>query len=171
VDGAIAFVLSAPDHARSMPKPAVRINALGGAITDRGTTWEQRPDYPKMQMFDAAEQLWNRTDLTIADVDVAQLYDGFSFVTLSWLEALGFCNLGESGPYVEGGNRIRLGADIPINTYGGQLSAGRLHGHWLVHEAITQLRGEAGDRQVPDAQVALAAGGSGPFGGCVLLTR
>ena len=78
-----------------------------------------------------------------ADVDIAELYDGFTFLTLAWLEALGFCGTGESGPFVEGGTRIALGGDLPLNTYGGQLSAGRMHGYWVLHEACLQLRGEA----------------------------
>jgi acetyl-CoA acetyltransferase len=124
-----------------------------------------------MMMFDAAEQMWARSELTPADVDVAEIYDGFSFIALSWLEALGFCGRGEGGPFVEGGDRIRLGGELPINTYGGQMSAGRMHGYWLLHEACLQLRGQAGARQVDGAEVAVAAAGSGPVGGCLLLTR
>jgi acetyl-CoA acetyltransferase len=171
VDGSVAIVLSAADHAENLDHPAVRINAVGGAISGRGFTWEQRTDFPKMMMFDAAQQLWSRSDLSPDDVDVAEIYDGFSFIALSWLEALGFCGIGEGGPFVEGGARIRLGGDLPINTYGGQLSAGRMHGYWLLHEACSQLRGEAGARQVEGAEVAVAAAGSGPFAGCMLLTR
>ena len=96
-----------------------------------------------------AAHLWTRTDLTPADVDVAELYDGFSFLTMTWLEALGFCGKGESGPFVEGGSRIALDGELPVNTHGGQLSAGRLHGFGFIHEAVTQMRGEAGERQVP----------------------
>ena len=97
-----------------------------------------------MAAKDAAAQMWARTDLQPADVDVAELYDGFSILTLSWLEALGFCGEGEAGGFVDGGRRIRLGGELPLNTYGGQLSAGRLHGFWLFHEAVLQLRGQAG---------------------------
>jgi hypothetical protein len=60
---------------------------------------------------------------------------------------------------------------LPLNTYGGQLSAGRLHGYWLLHEACLQIRGQASPRQVPGADVAVAAAGAGPLGGCLLLTR
>ena len=107
-----------------------------------------------------------------ADVDVAQLYDGFTFLTLAWLEALGLCDEGGSGPFVEGGTRIALDGELPLNTYGGQLSAGRMHGYWVLHEACLQLRGLAGDRQVPNRpEVAVVAAGGGPIAGCVLLTR
>jgi acetyl-CoA acetyltransferase len=123
-----------------------------------------------MASRDAGAQLWSRTDLTPADVDTAQLYDGFSFLALAWLEALGFCGKGESGPFVEGG-RIELGGALPMNTWGGQLSGGRLHGFGFLAEAIRQLRGECGERQVPDCEVAMVANGGGPVAGCMLLTR
>jgi acetyl-CoA acetyltransferase len=171
IDGSVALIISAADFASDMPNPAVRFNAVGGAIHDRGYTWDQRSDFPKMMMFDAAEQMWARTDLRPSDMHFGELYDGFTFITLSWIEALGFAPVGEGGRFVEGGERIRLGGEFPINTYGGQLSAGRMHGSWLFHEACLQLRGQAGERQVNGAEVAVAAGGSGPFAGCMVLTR
>jgi acetyl-CoA acetyltransferase len=171
IDGSVALIVSSADYGADSPKPAVRINAIGGAVYERGNTWDQRADFPGMMMFDAARQLWGRTDLQPGDVDVAQIYDGFSYIALSWLEALGFCGRGEGGAFVAGGQRIRLGGELPVNTYGGQLSAGRMHSYWLLHEACLQLRGEAGVRQVEGAEVAVAAAGSGPLGGCVLLTR
>ena len=116
--------------------------------------------------------MWARTDLTAADVDIAELYDGFSFLTMSWLEALGFCGHGESGPFVEGGARIARDGDLPLNTNGGQLSGGRLHGFGFLHEACAQLRGDAGDRQVRrPLDVAVVGNGGGPVAGCLLLTR
>jgi acetyl-CoA acetyltransferase len=125
-----------------------------------------------MSARDAGAHLWTRTDLTPADVDVAELYDGFSFLTLVWLEALGFCGRGESGPFVEGGSRIAREGELPLNTNGGQLSAGRLHGFGFLHEAVLQLRGEGGARQVPrQPEVAAVANGGGPIAGCMLLTR
>jgi acetyl-CoA acetyltransferase len=104
-------------------------------------------------------------------VDVAELYDGFTFLTFAWLEALGFCADGEAGPFVEGAARIALEGPLPLNTYGGQLSAGRMHGNWVLHEACLQLRGQAGERQIPRHDVAVASNGGGPIAGCMLLTR
>jgi acetyl-CoA acetyltransferase len=105
-------------------------------------------------------------------VQVANLYDGFSILTLIWLEALGFCGKGESGAYVEGGLRIARDGELPLNTGGGQLSAGRLHGFGLLWETCIQLWGEGGDRQVAgNPEVGLAAAGGGPLAGCLLLTR
>ncbi|MGD9798131.1 MAG: thiolase family protein [Acidimicrobiia bacterium] len=168
IDGSVALVVSAADHAADCPNPPVRVEAIGGSPGLGG--WDQRPDYPKMASADAAVELWGRTDLRPTDVDVAQLYDGFTFLTFAWLEALEFCGEGEAGPFVEGGTRIGPGGQLPLNTYGGQLSAGRMHGYWVLHEACLQLRGQAGERQVPGAEVAVAAAGGGPIAGCILLT-
>jgi acetyl-CoA acetyltransferase len=170
VDGSVAVVVSAVDHAPDCPHPPVRVAAMGGS--SRADGWVNRPDYPKMASVDAAGEMWSRTDLTPADVDVAELYDGFTFLTIAWLEALGFCGDGEGGPFVESGKRIALDGELPLNTYGGQLSAGRMHGYWVLHEACLQLRGDAGARQVPgDPEVAVVAAGGGPIAGCLLLTR
>ena len=170
VDGSIAFVISHVDHAPDCPNPALRVEAMGGSPGDGG--WIHRPDYPKMASVDAAAQMWGRTDLRPPDVDIAELYDGFTFLTFAWLEALGLCGDGEAGPFVDGATRIALDGDLPLNTYGGQLSAGRMHGYWVLHEACVQLRGEAGDRQVAKApEVAVVSNGGGPIAGCLLLTR
>jgi acetyl-CoA acetyltransferase len=169
VDGAIALVVSAGDHAPDCPNPPIRVEAMGATVATGG--WVDRPDYPKMASVDTAADLWSETTLTPADVDVAELYDGFTFLTFAWLEALGLCGDGEAGPFVEGGTRIALDGELPLNTYGGQLSAGRMHGYWILHEACVQLRGQGGDRQVAGApEVAVAAAGGGPIAGCLLLT-
>ncbi|WP_179475666.1 thiolase family protein [Mycolicibacterium vinylchloridicum] len=169
IDGSIALIVSHADYAPDCPNPAVRVEAIGGAYGSGG--WFHRDDFPKMASVEAAAEMWSRTDLKPTDVDVAELYDGFTFLTLAWLEALGFCADGEAGPFVEGATRIALDGELPLNTYGGQLSAGRLHGYWLLHEACLQLRGQAGDRQlVRRPEVAVAAAGGGPIAGSMLLT-
>jgi acetyl-CoA acetyltransferase len=170
VDGSVAIVVSAADHEPGCPNPAVRIAAVGTALRGR-PSWDQGEDYPRGAAWDAAAQMWSRTDLKPNDVAVAQVYDGFTILALDWLEALGFCGIGEGGSFVDGGANIGLGGALPLNTYGGQLSAGRLHGYWLLHEACLQIRGQAGARQVNGADVAVAAAGGGPLGGCLLLTR
>lgn len=170
IDGAAAFVISRAEHASACPSLPVRFEALGCAIHGQ-MSWEYRDAYPAMAASDAAAQMWSRTDLRPADVDVAEIYDGFSFLAMTWIEALGFCGRGESGPFIEGGQRISLGGELPLNTYGGQLSAGRLHGYWVLHEAVTQLRGDAGERQVSGAEVAVVTAGGGHRMGCLLLTR
>jgi acetyl-CoA acetyltransferase len=170
IDGSIAVVVSPADYASDCPSRPVRVEAIGGSPGSGG--WFHRPDYPNMASVDAAAQMWSRTDLKPPDLDIAQLYDGFTYLTLAWLEALGICGQGEAGPFVEGGGRIALDGQLPLNTYGGQLSAGRMHGYWVLHEACLQLRGQAGERQVSrQPEVAVVSNGGGPIAGCILLTR
>jgi acetyl-CoA acetyltransferase len=169
IDGSIALVISHADYAADCPSRPVAVEAIGGAYGSGG--WFHRDDFPKMASTEAAAEMWSRTDLSASDVNVAELYDGFTFLTFAWLEALGFCADGEAGPFVEGATRIALDGALPLNTYGGQLSAGRMHGYWLLHEACLQLRGQAGDRQLAHRpEVAVAAAGGGPIAACVLLT-
>jgi acetyl-CoA acetyltransferase len=171
VDGSTAVIVSAAEHAGEVDHPVARVEAMGTALRGR-PSWDQWDDMTTMAARDAGAHLWSRTDLRPADVDIAQLYDGFSFLTLVWLEALGFCGRGESGPFVEGGARIARDGELPVNTHGGQLSAGRLHGFGFLHEALVQLRGEGGERQVArQPEVAVVANGGGPIAGCMLLTR
>ncbi len=171
VDGATAVIVSWRDGARVLQRQPIAVEAVGSALHGR-PSWEQFDDLTTMAARDAGAMLWRRTDLRPSDVDVAELYDGFSFIALTWLESLGFCGKGEGGPFIEGGKRIALDGEIPLNTNGGQLSGGRLHGYGFLHEACVQLWGEGGARQVPDApEVAVAAAGGGPLAGCLLLTR
>ena len=172
-DGGTAIIVSRKEIAKDMKKKPIQVEAIGSAIHGR-PSWDQFDDMTTMALRDAAAMLWKRTDYKPKDVEVAELYDGFSFLTLAWLEALGFCGKGESGPYVEGGARIAPDGELPLNTNGGQLSGGRLHGYGFLHEACVQLWGEGGERQVKrkhgDPKVALAAAGGGPLGGCMLLS-
>jgi acetyl-CoA acetyltransferase len=171
VDGSTAVVVSAVEHAGAVDHPVARVEAVGTALRGR-PSWDQFDDMTSMPARDAAAHMWSRTDLRPADVDVAELYDGFSWLAMAWLEALGFCGPGESGPFIEGGGRIALDGELPLNTHGGQLSAGRLHGFGFLHEAVVQLRGEGGDRQAPGSpEVAVVANGGGPVAGSMLLTR
>ncbi|TFH23040.1 MAG: thiolase family protein, partial [Myxococcales bacterium] len=135
VDGCTAFVVSAIDTAADLAKPEVRVEAVGSALHGR-PSWDQFDDLTTMALRDAGKLLWERTDLKPGDVEVAELYDGFSFIAMAWLEALGFCAKGESGAFIEGGERIALDGELPLNTHGGQLSAGRLHGYGFLHEAV-----------------------------------
>jgi acetyl-CoA acetyltransferase len=171
VDGSTALVVSTVDHTGAVDHAVARVEAVGTALGGR-PSWEQWDDLTTMPARTTAEHMWSRTDLRPADVDLAQLYDGFSWLSMSWLEALGFCGPGESGPFVEGGHRIALDGELPLNTDGGQLSAGRLHGYGYLHEAVLQLRGEAGERQVAGPpEIAVVSNGGGPIAGCLLLSR
>jgi acetyl-CoA acetyltransferase len=169
IDGSTAIVVSHPSARADLPKPPLRIEAVGTALRGRAVR-DQWEDLTTFGLRDAAAMLWERTDLTPADVDVAQLYDGFSFMALAWLEALGFCARGEGGPFVEGGHRIARDGVLPLNTGGGQLSAGRLHGFGHVREAARQLWGDAGAHQVPGEPAVAVVSNGGPSAGCLLLT-
>jgi acetyl-CoA acetyltransferase len=170
-DGATAVIVSRIDRAADLRKPPLRVEAVGGAIDGR-PSWDQFEDLSTMAMRSVGPQLWSRTDLTPSDVQLLEAYDGFSFITMCWLEALGFCGRGESGPFIEGGERIARDGQLPLNTHGGQLSAGRLHGYGFLHEAAVQMWGEGGDRQVKKVpEIAIAAAGGGNTCGALLLTR
>jgi acetyl-CoA acetyltransferase len=169
-DGATAFIVSRREMAEDLAKPPVYIEAMGAAIHDR-PSWDQLRDLTRTVGTDAAAQMWGRTSLTPADVGMAQIYDGFSYLTMLWLEALQLCEVGGSGSFVEGGTRIGRDGSLPLNTWGGQLSGGRLHGYGFLHEACVQLRGEGGERQVASRhKVAAVAAGGGNTCGCFLVT-
>jgi acetyl-CoA acetyltransferase len=170
-DASVAVIVSAVDAARDLAKPPVLVEAVGTQLTER-VTWEQSTITHEPQVLGPAAHLWSRTSLRPSDVQVAELYDGFTFNCVSWLEALGFCGIGEAKDFLDGGKAIaRDGGVVALNTHGGQLSAGRTHGMGLVHEAIVQLRGEGGDRQVAGAQAAVVSSGGLTPGGAMLLRR
>ncbi|MEE3849469.1 OB-fold domain-containing protein [Gordonia sp. LSe1-13] len=168
-DGAVAVIVSAVETADDLAQPPVLVEAVGTQIIDR-MDWDQSTLTHEPQVLGQAAHLWTRTSMRPEDVDVAELYDGFTVNCLSWIEGLGFCGIGESKEFLDGGKNISLQGQIPLNTHGGQLSHGRTHGMGLLHEAIVQLRGDAGDRQVADARVGVvSSGGLTPSG--VLLLR
>ena len=166
VDGSTAVVLSRRGTGARSGRSTIGIEAVGSAMTMRGTLYPD--DFSSIGAEAAADMMWSRTDLRPADVDTAQLYDGYSILTLNWLEALRICPKGEGGRFIEGGHRISLEGEFPMNTSGGQLAAGRLQGYGHTHEACTQLWGRAGARKVKDAKVALVSNG-GMGLGCMLL--
>lgn len=171
VDGSIAIIVSHKDTVPDLKSTPIHVEAISGALTTPDT-WDQLDDLTRFAAEGCGARLWSRTDLKPKDVDVAQLYDGFSILSLLWLEGLGFCGRGEAAAFVEGGQRIALDGELPLATGGGQLSAGRLHGMIHITEAVTQLRGDAGARQVPgQPQVAVASNGGGPIAGAILLRR
>jgi len=169
-DGATAVIVSRRDAANGLPRHPLTVESVGPGMFERAT-WDQRFDLTTMAAHDSAEILWENTTLKPNDVDMAQIYDGFSFLTVMWLEALGFCEKGKVGEFIEGGERIALDGDLPINTSGGQLSGGRLHGMGFLHEACVQMWGEGGDRQAPKTPEVVAVGvGGGPVAGSMLLS-
>lgn len=167
-DGSTAIIVSSVETAQDLRAP-VRIAAMAGAIDSR-PSWDLWEDFSSVGHATGAA-MWNRTDLRPSDVDVAQLYDGFTIEAVWWLEALGFCRPGEAGAFVEKGKRISLGGELPLNTWGGQLSGGRLHaGFGHTAEAVRQVRKEAGERQVTGADVAVLGNIGVLEAGAALLT-
>ena len=156
-DGAVAVIVTAADRARDCRKPPVLLWGMGQGHTMenlRERDWWYLP-HQKRCIADA----YAMAGVGPQDIDVAQLYDNFTVAVLFWLEHAGFCALGEAGPYVEGGNRIRLGGDgIPINTAGGNLSESYMQGWLHVVEGVRQIRGECGPRQVEGAELCLVTG-------------
>jgi acetyl-CoA acetyltransferase len=170
-DGATAIIVSQREASAGLAHPPIAVEAAGSALYERHT-WDQRRDLTTMAAHDAAHHMWQQTALTPKDVDLALLYDGFSYLTAQWIEAMGFCEHGAVGPFLENTEYWAFDGALPINTHGGQLSAGRLHGYGFLHEACLQIRGQAGDRQVKnDVEIAAVGVGGGPEAGCMLLRR
>ncbi|MDM7956654.1 thiolase family protein [Blastomonas sp.] len=171
IDGATAIILSHRDAARDGPNPLTWIEAVGSSMRYRNS-WTQLDALSTQAQPEVARMMWNRTDLTVGDIDVAELYDGFSFHTINWLENLGVCGLYEAKDFIGDGANIALDGAFPINTNGGALSAGRMHAYGQVHEACTQLWGLGGARQVQgNPKVAALTTAGGPLAGCFLLAR
>ncbi len=169
VDSGAAVIFTSEDRAYDWKKKPVFVEAAALSAISY-LSFENLPDPNHASPVHAANMLWSRTDLKPKDVSCAQLYDGFTIIVFHWLEALGFCGEGEAGPFIAAGH-TRLGGSLPVNTDGGACNVGRRHGANFCIEAVRQLRGECGPRQVPDARVAVWANSTGPFSGVVLMTR
>lgn len=160
VDAAVALVVTTKRRAQSLKHRPVYIagSAHGEGEGSPGDSWARWSGPPAMKM----------AGVTAKDVDVACISDDYTFTFLSQLEDFGFCKKGEGPDYVSAG-RATYGGSVVCNPHGGQLSEGFVHDMNQVGEAVVQLRGEAGDRQVPNAEIALV---SGTFGhSCAILTR
>jgi len=159
-DGGGALVLVRSERARDFPKPPVYV--LGAAAA----TWHRQigsmPDLTVTAAAESGPRAFAMAGLAPKDVDVLELYDAFTINTLLFLEDLGFCAKGEGGAFVRNG-RIAPGGALPVNTNGGGLSCCHpgMYGMFLLIEAVQQLRAEAGDRQVPNAEIALCHGNGG----------
>ncbi|MDE2405339.1 MAG: thiolase family protein [Sphingomonadales bacterium] len=169
IDGSTALVISHRDLARDMPNPPIHIEAMGMALSGLSQGVFDG-DFTAIRATRAGEMLWNRTDLTPKDLSCAQIYDGFSIHTVLWAEAMRLVKPGEWLSFVDGGHRIALDGELPINTGGGQLSAGRFHGYGHTHEACVQLWGRGGERQVRGARSSLVCNGGYGYGALLLRT-
>jgi len=160
-DAGGAAIVTSAERARDLPKKPVYVLGTGECVTHQMVS-----QMPSFTTWDAArvagERAFRMSGVKHADIDVAEFYDAFTIVPMLALEELGFCKKGESGPFVSG-QRTAPGGDFPMNTNGGGLSYTHtgMYGIFTIIEAVRQLRGECGPRQVPDAKVAICHGTGG----------
>ncbi|HYC24005.1 MAG TPA: thiolase family protein [Candidatus Bathyarchaeia archaeon] len=169
-DGAAAFVVTSRERARDLARRPVEVLGVGLGILPMGEYSSLRADYLRTAAIHSAPAAFRMAGLEPADVDFLELYDNFTGMVLQAIEDLGFCKPGEAGEFV-GGGRIELGGELPISTAGGQLAGAFLFGANLVTEAVKQLRGDCGARQVAGAEVGLVAGYAGAEHATLLLGR
>jgi acetyl-CoA acetyltransferase len=153
-DGGVCLIVTTPERARDLKKPIVQISGMGQGFTTQNLESEAWWYGPHQK--DAIDRAYAMAGVGPNDIQVAQLYDNFSISVILWVEHAGFCKVGEGGSFVRDG-RIQLGGQIPVNTHGGHLSAGHPEGWWTIAEGVQQIRGEGGERQVPNAEVCLVA--------------
>lgn len=156
-DGVAAIVLARADRAKDMPHRPVYVMGVAEGHPDSPMSITQRPDMTVFGVAKAAPRAFAMAGVGPEDVDVAELYDCFTFTVINQLEDIGFVAKGEGGPFVAAGH-TRLGGKLPVNTHGGLLSQGHIQGMNHICEAVKQLRGTAGKAQVADAEIALVSG-------------
>lgn len=173
-DGACAVLVTAAARARDLAQRPVYIlgGAYGGGPNQGDDLFDalRWPDHAHNYSRYIAADLWRSAGVGPGDVDVAEIYDCFTYSVLMQLEGFGFCGEGEGGPFVQGGRIARDGA-LPVNTHGGLLSEAYIHGLNHVLEAVRQLRGAAGARQVPGAEIAFTSAGAMTCGSAMVLRR
>jgi acetyl-CoA acetyltransferase len=171
-DGACAVLITSAERAKDMPHKPVYImgGAYGGGPNQGDDLFDaiRWPDHSHNAFKYLADDLWGSAGIKPSDVDVAQVYDCFTYSVLMALEGLGFCKEGEGGDFVQGGRIARTGA-LPLNTAGGLLSEAYIHGFNHVIEAVEQLRGVAGPRQIKDAEICLTTAGAMTCASAMLL--
>ncbi|MBI4329653.1 MAG: thiolase family protein [Chloroflexi bacterium] len=176
-DGGTAFIVTTAERAKDCKKPPVFIKGFGFGEHMRKLWWD-KANYTQLDVKPARDAAFRMAGIELKDIHVAELYDCFTSEVLFQLEDYGWCKKGEGGPFVAAGN-IGPGGTIPINTGGGMLSSHHHSGFTPMAEAIIQMRGEGGARQVKGAEIALATGHGGEVLGpgtcsshsCVILAR
>ena len=157
-DGAAALIVTSAERARNLRQPPVYVMGMGRANNSRG--WIYGNHMIELAAKESGAKAFRMAGVTPADNDTAQIYDSYTYIVLATLEDYGFCKKGEGGAFVEGG-RLELGGSLPTNTSGGMLSEGYVEGMLQIVEAARQLRGQAGPRQVPEAELAIVSGNGG----------
>lgn len=159
VDGADAFIITTAERARDLPCKPVLINAHASGMVAANDE-DQLPGLHAHGQQIVVDLMRRRGDFGVNDVDLYYPYDGFSFLTLSWIENVGLCKPGEGGDFLRanwdaGEQRAKLRGRVPMNTHGGSLCEGATQGSGHIREAVLQLQGRAGRHQVADAKTAL----------------
>jgi acetyl-CoA acetyltransferase len=159
-DGGGAFIMTTEERARDLRQPPVYVLGAAGGQTHWNIS--QMPDFTLSAAAKCGPEAFGQAGVRPDEIDVLQFYDSFTITVLMLLEDLGFCAKGEGGAFVAEGN-LRRGGRFPLNTDGGGLSSSHsgMRGIFLIIEAVRQLRGQAGEAQVPDCELALAAGSGG----------
>jgi acetyl-CoA acetyltransferase len=152
-------VVTTAERARDLPQRPVLIHAATSGRTAECRE-DQVADLHHTGQEIVVEALWAKSDLTLSDVDVFLPYDGFTIINALWIESVGYCARGEAAAFMADNwnhdrHRLEIGGRVPMNTHGGNLSEGGMQGSGALREAVRQLRGTTGERQVPDAKVAL----------------
>ena len=168
-DGAVALLLTTRERAQDLPQVPIR-RLASQSYMGAGGYVDAWPDMTEMYSAKLADPLWAQAGVGPRDVQVACLYDCFTFTALCTAEDFGFCAHGESGSFFASG-RASHGGEVVVNPHGGLLSEGYIHGFNHHYEAVLQLRGQAGRRQVADARVALVSGGGPAYGSAILYAR
>ena len=173
-DGGCALLLTSPDRAKDCRKKPIKIKAaayvqhtgIGDPMYADSYLWD---DFTKNYSSLLAPKLYEQSGLGPKDLDVAEIYDCFTYNVLMTMEGLGLCKRGEGGPFAASGETA-LSGSIPVNTHGGMLSEAYIHGVNVIVEAVEQLRGESGARQVAGAEVAAVTSGATTMGSGLILT-
>jgi acetyl-CoA acetyltransferase len=169
-DGGTAVVVSSAERARDLQRPPVYLMGIAEGHPDSPSTITQRTDMTRLGTAKAAPQAFAMAGVTPTEIDVAEIYDCFTYIVLCQIEDLGFCDKGEGGAFVQGG-RIALGGELPVNTHGGLLSQAHIVGMNHIVELVKQLRGTAGKAQVADAEIGLVTGYGDMGDGAVAIMR
>ena len=169
-DGGVAFVVSAAERAKDMRAHPVYISGVAVGHPDSPNSITQRKVITEVGVAKAAKRAFDMAGVTHKDIDVAEIYDCFTYVVICQLEDIGFCKKGEGGAFVENG-RIRLGGELPINTHGGLLSQGHLYGLHHVTERVRQLRHDGKKAQVKDAELGVVTGYGDQGDGAIAIMR
>ncbi|MDB5445956.1 MAG: hypothetical protein JWQ97_1273 [Phenylobacterium sp.] len=166
-DGACALLVTTRERAADLKQQPVRMLGQESFMSPHTDQW---PDLTALYSAKVAPRLWEKTGLKPTDMQLACMYDCFTYTTIATVEDYGFCGKGECGDYYASG-KASYGGEVVMNPHGGLLSEAYIHGLNHHYEAVLQLRRQAGERQVADAELALVTAGTGPYGGGLIYAR